>query len=66
MTRSADDKLDMILEKVAEMATGMAVMNEWREQHEKRHDRESSWKRWIVPTLISLCSLALVLLKFKT
>jgi len=66
MTRSTDDKIDKILEKVEEMAISMAVMNEWKVQHELRHSRDSSWRRWIVPTLVSLSSLVLVLLKLKS
>lgn len=49
MTRSTDDKLDLILEKIGEMSTEIAVFNEWRSNHIKEHDNMTSWKRWVMP-----------------
>jgi len=54
MTRTTDDKIDKIFERVEEMAIVMATISEWKIQHENRHDRESSWKRWIAPFVVSV------------
>jgi hypothetical protein len=54
MTRSTDDRLDTILEKIEELAIGMAVMNDWRVTHTKEHDNIIGWKRWLAPFLLTV------------
>jgi hypothetical protein len=58
MTRSIDDKLDHLVEKVDELTTSMtvsiAILNDWRITHTKEHENMTSWKRWVMPFVLSI------------
>lgn len=61
---TTEEKIDRIYDIVFQISNDMSSLKTWKVDHVAQHERESTWKRWVIPTFISLGSIATTIILF--